>query len=97
MRAAQLADIEAAARVLLCADRCDRDAAMASLYDQANIADRYRKRLRRPHPAFGSGTLMSAAAGFRMARRPPRCDLDYLECIGIVATFLSKRATDQMR
>lgn len=96
MRAVQLADIEAAARVLLKRDRCERNTTMASLCNHARIADRYRKRLGVPHPDFGTGTLMSAAAGFQAAPRPPRCNLDYLECIGIVVAFLSERATNQI-
>ena len=74
MRAVGLADIELAVRVLLAVPEAQRPALMAELLSRADTADRYRKRLGRMHPAFGSGTLASAAGFLTAAPRPARID-----------------------
>lgn len=70
MRPVTLADIEVAARVLMAVTEQDRPKLMAELITRATVADRHRQQVRRPHPAFGTGTLMSAAQGFATAPRP---------------------------
>lgn len=86
MRPVQLADIEAAALVLLNVEADQRRALAALICGTAAVADKYRKRLRRPHPMYGSGSLMSAAATFSQASRPSQGTGEYLECIHIVTT-----------
>lgn len=92
MRAVQLADIEAAARVLMAVPVVERAGTMASLLQAADIADRYRKRLRRPHPHFGTGTLMSAAAKHAAAPRPARLTPDALQAFATVVAVLAHQS-----
>lgn len=61
MRVVQLADIEAAARALMCCAPDRQPALAAQLIAKADLADRYHKRLRKPLVGIGTGTLMSAA------------------------------------
>ncbi|MGJ8622175.1 MAG: DUF7742 family protein [Yoonia sp.] len=60
-----MADIEMAARVLIECAPSARAGMVKTLLSEAHIADEYRKRLRKPHPQFGTGTLMSAATHTR--------------------------------
>jgi hypothetical protein len=91
MRAVQLADVDAAALVLLSIEPDMRGPLAVQLCWNAAVADRFRKRLKRPHPKFGSGSLMSAAATFPQARRPLQGSIEYLECIRIVITAVLAR------
>lgn len=72
MRPLQPADLEAAVRALLAAAPERRGALAAQIVKDAQMADRYRKRLGRAHPDWGTGTLMSAAARHVAAARPDR-------------------------
>ena len=92
MRAVGLADIELAVRVLLAVPAARRSALMADLLDRADTADRYRKRLGRMHPAFGAGTLASAAGFLPMAPRPVRIDGVALATYRMVLEALIHRA-----
>ena len=88
MRAVRLADIEAAARaVLLCAPD-GQPALAAQLIAEANLADRYRKRLRKPHTDFGTGTLMSAASGHPQPCRLENFDKNTLDAFACVIKAL---------
>ncbi len=95
MRAVNLADLEIAARVLLNIPQQDRSACMAELLARADLADRHRKKLRRPHARFGTGTLMSAAQGYGMAARPMRVSHDELHAFATVITGLIARSDHQ--
>lgn len=88
MRAVQLADVECAARALMMVGKPARSRLMAEMLRQADLADRYRKRLRRMHAEFGTGTLMSAASRFALAPRPARLDPDALHAFAIVIKAL---------
>lgn len=92
MRPVQLADIEIAARVLRIVPKDLRNSCVKQLLQQADVADRYRKRLGRPHPLFGAGSLMSAAMRHPKAPRPDACDHLHLDCIGLVVRQLAARA-----
>ena len=81
MRPVQIADLEVAVRVLLQADAKVRALLISRICDEAMIADKYRKKLGRQHPAFGNGTLMSAAARYNAVGRPAACDAEYLSCL----------------
>ncbi|WP_459167122.1 DUF7742 family protein [Loktanella agnita] len=96
MRPVQLADIEAASRVLLLLPQDARSDIIRIIIAHADIADHYRKRIGRAHPKFGSGTLMSAAVAFPAAPRPPRCYADYLACLQLVVMHLSEPKIDQL-
>lgn len=95
MRAVQLADIEAAVHVLLAQPSSHRAQTMMLLCERASIADRYRKRLRRPHREFGTGTLMSAAVAFNRVRRSSYLSSDYMSCLQLVAQTLTSCRQDE--
>lgn len=57
---------------------------------QADVADRYRKRLRRAHPQFGLGTLTSAFGSDVL--HDEHQDHDYLQAMLVVVTGLVARA-----
>ena len=88
MRPVQLADIEAAARALMCCTPAARSTLAAQLVAHADIAEKYRKRLRKPHLRFGTGTLMSAAAAHPQARRPAVFGADTLDAFAHVIKAL---------
>lgn len=95
MRPVQMADIEAAARAI-CAVAADERAALASeIYFRADVADRYRKRLRQVHPEYGTGSLMSAAAHFRQIPRPDYMGVNYLDAIVIMSSKLRSEIGNQ--
>ena len=95
MRPIQLADIEAAARAL-CAVAADERIALAKeIYARADIADRYRKRLRRPHPEYGTGTVMSASTRFQQVLRPDCMTPTYLDAIAILGSTLRSGFSNQ--
>lgn len=96
MRPVHLADIEVAARVLLTLAPHDRADQMAKLIANADVADRYRKRLGCPHPVFGTGTIMSAAASFRQAARPGQMDANTLDALVVVIKGLADRRGNQL-
>ncbi len=84
MRPVQLADLDGAARALLRAEPSQRVSAAHALCNEARVADKYRKRIGRPHPMFGTGTLMAAAARYEKYPRHDQCDSAYLECLRII-------------
>ncbi len=88
MRPVQLADIEAAARVLLCCAPKGQPALAAQLIAQADLADTYRKRLRKPHVVFGTGTLMSAASRHPQTGRLESFDKSNLDAFASVIKAL---------
>jgi hypothetical protein len=96
MRATQLADIEAAARVLMRCRPSLRSDMAAQLVAQAHIADKYRKRLHKPHPEFGTGTLMSAASGYPQSPRLAWVDDQVLDALGAIITALGARKQHQI-
>ena len=88
-----LADLDAAVRVLLHCPHTARAGMAKDLIGQAHTADKYRKRLRKPHPCFGSGTLMSAANKHSRAARPARYDAAAADALAmLLAALASHRA-----
>lgn len=61
MRRCLIGDVLAAASVLPAADLHQMQISGARLITQADAAHRYTKRLGRPHPAWGNGSLMARA------------------------------------
>lgn len=89
MRPILPADLDLAARVLMTAPIADRRVVMARLIAQADIADRYRKRLRKAHPLFGSGSLMAAALRHDHSAPARQCDDHYCACLADVLCALA--------
>lgn len=95
MRPVQLADIEAAARVLLPLPASERKGRMTQLLAQAHTADRYRQTTGRPHSGFGVGTLMSAAASFPKSSRHSQFTQNELHAFAIVINALLAQQSNQ--
>lgn len=91
MRPVYLSDLDAATRVVLAAADADRPNVAQRLVQRADIADRYRKRLGKAHPVFGTGTLTSAACS--LSRAPSvSCDARYRTCLGLVLAALKHQS-----
>jgi len=82
MRALHLSDLHVAACALRGLAPDQQAAQMQEALERADIADRYRKRLRRAHPLYGSGTLSGT---FGPVKVPDHCDLAYCEALLNVA------------
>lgn len=96
MRPVNLADIEVAARVLMAVEEDDRPKTMADIIARADVADRWRRKLHRPHPVYGTGTLMSAAQAYSKAPRPLCIARDELYAYAVVIEALVARRTHQI-
>lgn len=88
MRPVQLADIEVAANALKTLPANQRQYALRTLLHEARVADAYRKCLNKPHPEFGTGTLMSAVMKSGIPTRPDRSERGYLDCLQLVVREL---------
>ncbi|KQI72697.1 hypothetical protein AN191_06725 [Loktanella sp. 5RATIMAR09] len=88
MRPLHLADIETAARALVLIRAEDRAAVMQDMIAKAALADRYRIAHGRPHPLFGTGTLMSCALRRAVAPRPAALGPDVLHALAIATREL---------
>jgi len=89
MRPIHLTDLDAAVRSVLQLPPTARRDRLAIIVTSADIADRYRKRLRKPHPIFGTGTLESASGGSHMPAR--FCDAHYRACLRDLLDALDAR------
>ncbi len=96
MRPVSLADIEVAASVLMALAPQDRAQRMVALIRRADAADLHRQQSRRPHPAFGTGTLMSAALAFDRAPRPASLSRDALGAYAVAIAGLIAHNTDHI-
>ena len=93
MRPVLVGDLIAAARVLRAEPAAARDGCIARLIAEADLADRSRKRLGRPHAVYGNGSLMAAALRRRPAPEPFLSDLAYLDALGrVIAALAARRA-----
>ncbi|MFC2967851.1 DUF7742 family protein [Acidimangrovimonas pyrenivorans] len=93
MRQVLPGDLVAAALVLRALPEAERDGALRRLLEEADLADRYRKRLGRPHPDYGNGSLMAAALRHRPGGEPFLSDPAYLDALGrVIAALRARRA-----
>jgi hypothetical protein len=91
MRPVMHGDLTAMARHLLTLPADQRPAACMQALDQADAADRFRKRLGRTHPRWGNGTLMARARVIPLPREPALCDPVYAACLVLVLQTLLHR------
>lgn len=91
MRPVLHGDLVAAARVLRGASAGQRAARMRELLAAAELGERYRRRMGRPHPRFGGGSLMAAAGAWPMPPEPALDDSDYLVSLKCVIDALLAR------
>jgi len=85
MRPVLIGDVIAAARVLLAQSDAQWPDCVDRLIWRAHVADRYRRRLGKPHTNWGNGSLMAAAAREpQIADEPFLADLRYLRALACV-------------
>lgn len=95
MRPVHLSDLHFAALALAQIPPDQRTAAIDRALRHADIADRYRKRLRRGHPTYGTGTLTSAIWDGDPLQAPKGATPTYLQCLLIVVTAVLERSDSQ--
>ena len=84
MRTILLGDVISTARALLNV-RCDlRVDLLDTIIQQADAAHLYHKRLSRPHPLWGNGSLMARANAEPQIKEPFASDTEYLEVLRMV-------------
>lgn len=91
MRPVLHSDLRAAARALLAITNSQRVGVLAQMIDHAETADRYMRRLGKPHAEWGTGTLASAARKRCLAPEPTMDSSEYCACLGIVLRGLIER------
>ena len=92
MRTVLLADLVTVARTLAALPGQERAACLGRLVEQAHSAHKVSKRLGHSHPAWGDGSLGSAASGLPRRREPLGLDADFLDALGLIALMLACRA-----
>ncbi|MBB5722056.1 hypothetical protein FHS72_001680 [Loktanella ponticola] len=92
MRPIHLSDLHYAACALKNEPEITRPATLQSALANADTADRYRKRLRRAHPDYGTGTLTSALAQHHPIDDTTPHTTAYLQSMLVVITGLLTRA-----
>lgn len=96
MRPVTYTDLEAVARALIAAGPM-RERRLDQILAEADIADRYRKRLGRWHRPFGDGSLAAAARGHAMVQPRGCADRAFLECLSLVLDALVWRGQPDMQ
>ncbi len=94
MRPLLPSDLDAAVRALLAVPPSQRPARARWLLDKANAADRYRLRQNRPHPDYGTGTLLSLVALVERAPLPDYCDAGYCACLAVFLDVVLAQQAD---
>ena len=94
MRAVHLSDLNVAVRTLMAVRANERAFEFERLLDQAQTADKYRKRTGRAHFSYGNGTLGAACQAHAKRPMPDRCDPEYLSCMETVIRGLLARRVD---
>lgn len=83
-------DLDRCARALMPLPPDARPARMDAVIAAADIADRFRKRTGRMHPALGDGSLGVVAWRAGLAVRPNQCDGLYCACLAVVLHSLAR-------
>jgi hypothetical protein len=96
MRALQMGDLIAVARVLILRNRDDWAGLAERFLLQAHAAHAFHKRRRRPHPLWGNGSLMARANMEVFAPQPRDGAADFLAALqvslAVVAEWRAQRA-----
>ena len=91
MRPVQVYDLTSVARVLLALPEGQRRVVSRRIVMAADVADRFRKKTGRAHPDFGTGTLQSAARGYRQAVEQASFNAPFRACLSLVLDALAAR------
>jgi hypothetical protein len=94
MRTLLLGDIIAAARALMAVPADCRGGLLETMFQQANAAHHYHKRLLKPHPCWGNGSLMARANAEAQVAEPFWSDLDSLGALQMVIGAIVARTAD---
>ena len=89
MRPILHSDVIAAARAVLAAPEALRANICARLLQEADWADRFTRRLGKPHPHWGNGTLLAAAQRYKQAVEPTFDDPAYCFAFEMVMSQLA--------
>ncbi len=84
MRTTLLGDVIAAARVLMNVQPDLWIGLLDAMIQQADAAHNYHKRLSKPHPLWGNGSLMARANAEPQMAEPFVSDLKYLAALQLV-------------
>lgn len=90
MRSVLYLDVATATRALLGMPEADRETACADMLQQADLADRYARRLGRLHADWGNGTLLAVARKWPLAPEASFNDPAYRACFSLVLQALDK-------
>ena len=90
MREVHVSDLTMAARFLLTVPSHARADVCAQLLIEADWADKFVKRLGRPHKIWGNGTLMAAARARKLLPERALSDTDYMQCFMMVLDGLQR-------
>lgn len=97
MRALQMGDLIAVARVLVLRDRAEWVGLVEGFLFDAHVAHAFHKRWQKPHPAWGNGSLMARANFETFAPQRRDGDADFLAaiqiCICVIADWRARRAS----
>lgn len=82
-RPVHTADLQDIMRAMLRVTPAERETCARQIIWRADVADRYRRAVKRPHPSFGNGTLSVAARSLGLADKPFRYDAEGLKCMQV--------------
>ena len=91
MRPVLLSDVTAAARALIGVPEDRRVAFCRRILAEAEAADRFARRLGRPHPRWGNGTVLAAARAHPLMPEPTCDDPAYCRALVTVLSALDAR------
>ena len=84
MRTILLGDVISTARALLNVRFDLRVDLLDTIIHQTDAAHHYQKRLSKPHPLWGNGSLMARANAEPQIKEPVASDTEYLEALRMV-------------
>ncbi len=91
MRPILHSDVTAAARALMAVPASERKGLCLRLLKEADWADRFTRRLGKPHPFWGNGTLLAAARQHPLKPELTFDDRDYCSAFEMVLAQLLAR------
>lgn len=97
MRPTLHGDISSAARALFGVPEAHRRRLCRRIIREAELADRFVSRTGKPHPVFGTGSLMSAARKRVLLAEPGFDNIDFCRCFEIVLQELISFHLSQKR
>ncbi|MEM9968324.1 MAG: hypothetical protein AAF755_09510 [Pseudomonadota bacterium] len=95
MRPVLYSDVSAAARVLTALPEPARRKTCVQMIEQADIADRYVRRMARLHPMWGNGTLAAVARLHSLGPEHSFDDPAFSQCFALVLHSLRARRAEK--